>query len=817
MKKANNKFIYSIVIPTILAISMFVITFYIILIPLFERSMMDRKKETISELTNAAWSVLSEYQGAYHNGEINLLEAQEKASEHIGKMRYGNEQKDYFWIITNSPKMIMHPYRPDLNGTDLSNFSDNHENKLFVDAAELVKNEGEGFIQYYWQWKDDASKISPKLSYVKGFSEWNWVIGTGIYLDDVEMEISQLKKTLLKISFTIILFVAVILLYVLRQTRIIEEKRLKAEKQLLLSIQKYKSLVNASTEGTLMLVDEKVVFANNKFTKLFDNENIVGSNFSNLFKMSWTDLVSKIENPQKTSTFETELVNAQAGRETVVVSVTQITLSGEVGYIIVAKNVTEKKRLRLDANKMSEDIQLSLQLMNQPIDNLIQKNVCCQLNTNIKDAAKLMTDQNCKLICIKESDQIIGIITDTDLRTRVLANERSTDATVATIMTAPVISIKNDALLYEAILRFKQSNVSHLLIENEYGDIIGNISSKQCLEMQQNSLTHLINQINDCNNVESIKRIHNKVPILIQAVFTSSENINSVSRIITSIADTISSRIIELAIQEVGPVPCKFAFITMGSEGRSEQSLKADQDNAIIFADDSDENKSYFLKLSEIINENLHAIGYSRCKGDLMAGNPEWCNSIDIWKNYFSKWINNPDMPNVLDSSIFLDLRNIYGDDKLVDDLFEHVYAELDHNLDFYNQLAKTVIGVKPIMGKKSVNIKKYLQPIIGYLRIHALHHSIRETNSLLRLNQLMALGVIPEKNAEEIEAMYNFLMHLRIKWQVNLILDNDWPENDVLLKNLTEIEKNSFKSIEKEIVSLQDDLKSAFKISEYQ
>ncbi|MCY1636005.1 DUF294 nucleotidyltransferase-like domain-containing protein [Marinifilum sp. D737] len=817
MKKANNKFIYSIVIPTILAISMFVITFYIILIPLFERSMMDRKKETISELTNAAWSVLSEYQEAYLNGEINLLEAQEKASEHIGKMRYGNEQKDYFWIITSSPKMIMHPYRPDLNGTDLSNFSDNHENKLFVDAAELVKNEGEGFIQYYWQWKDDASKISPKLSYVKGFSEWNWVIGTGIYLDDVEMEISQLKKTLLKISFTIILFIAVILLYVLRQTRIIEEKRLKAEKQLLLSIQKYKSLVNASTEGTLMLVDEKVVFANNKFTKLFDNENIVGSNFSNLFKMSWTDLVSKIENPQKTSTFETELVNAQAGLETVVISVTQITLSGEVGYIIVAKNVTEKKRLRLDANKMSEDIQLSLQLMNQPIDNLIRKNVCCNIQTPIHEVAKLMTAQECKLVCVKENDEVIGIITDTDLRTRVLAQEKSTNKMVATIMSAPIVSINQDALLYEAILRFKQKNISHLLIENNYGEIVGNISSRQCHEMQQNSLTHLINQINECSTVESIKRIHNKVPILIQAVFTSSDNINSVSRIITSIADTITSRIIELAIQEVGPVPCNFAFITMGSEGREEQSLKADQDNAIIFDMDSDENKSYFLRLSEIINENLHAIGYSRCKGDLMAGNPEWCNSIDVWKNYFSKWINNPDMPNVLDSSIFLDLRNIYGDNKLVDDLFEHVYAELDHNLDFYNQLAKTVIGVKPIMGKKSVNIKKYLQPIIGYLRIHALHHSIRETNSLLRLNQLMALGVIPEKSAEEIEAMYNFLMHLRIKWQVNLILDNDWPENDVLLKNLTEIEKNSLKSIEKEIASLQDDLKSAFKISEYQ
>lgn len=817
MKQNNNKFIYSIVIPTIIAISMFVITFYIIIIPLFERSMMDRKKEMISELTNAAWSVLSEYREAYQNGEISFSEAQEKASEHVGKMRYGNEQKDYFWIITNSPEMVMHPYRPDLNGTDLSNFSDNHENKLFVDAANLVKKEGEGFIQYYWQWKDDASKISPKLSYVKGFSDWNWVIGTGIYLDDVEMEISQLKKTLLKISFTIILFIAFILLYVLRQTRIIEEKRLQAEKQLLSSIQKYKSLVNASTEGTLMLMNEKVVFANNKFTKLFDNDNIIGSDFSSLFKMNWNDLVNKIKNPQKTSIFEAELIDTHAGLENVVVSVTQIKLSGEIGYIVVAKNVTEKKRLRLDANKLSEDIQLSLQLMNQPIDNLIRKNICCSLNTPIHKVAKLMTDQECKLICIKESEEIIGIITDTDLRTRVLAEEKNVNKTVGTIMTAPVVSIKQNALLCEAILRFKQSNISHLLIENNYGDIIGNISSKQCYEMQQNSLTHLINQINDCSTVESIKRIHNKVPILIQAVFTSSENINSVSRIITAIADTITSRIIELAIQEVGPTPCKFAFITMGSEGRAEQTLKADQDNAIIFSDNNDETKLYFLKLSEIVNENLHAIGYSRCKGDLMAGNPEWCNSLEIWKNYFSNWINKPDMPNVLDSSIFLDLRTIYGDDKLVDDLFEHVYTELDINQDFYNQLAKTVIGVKPVIDKKSVNIKKFLQPIIGYLRIHSLHHSIRETNSLLRLNQLMALGVITEKTAEEIEAIYNFLMHLRLKWQINLILDNDWPENDVLLKNLTEIDKATFKRIEKEITSLQDELKTAFKISEYQ
>ena len=149
MNQKSNKFIYSIVVPTFVAITMFIVSFYAIMIPMFERSMMDRKQEMILELTNAAWSVLNEYQDDYKSGALTLEEAQKRAAEQIGRMRYGQEQKDYFWIITSSPKMIIHPYRPDLNGSDLSNFADNHENKLFVDAAQLVKSEGEGIITYY--------------------------------------------------------------------------------------------------------------------------------------------------------------------------------------------------------------------------------------------------------------------------------------------------------------------------------------------------------------------------------------------------------------------------------------------------------------------------------------------------------------------------------------------------------------------------------------------------------------------------------------------------------------------------------------------
>lgn len=140
-----------------------------------------------------------------------------------------------------------------------------------------------------------------------------------------------------------------------------------------------------------------------------------------------------------------------------------------------------------------------------------------------------------------------------------------------------------------------------MLIENNYGAIIGNISSKQCLEMQRNSLSYLIREINACFVISDLKLIYDKLPVLIQAIFTSTDNISSISRTITSIADAINTRVIELALSEVGEPPCEFAFVAMGSEGRGEQTLKTDQDNALIFEVHTEENKDYFLRLSEIV------------------------------------------------------------------------------------------------------------------------------------------------------------------------------------------------------------------------
>ncbi|MDD4272812.1 MAG: DUF294 nucleotidyltransferase-like domain-containing protein [Desulfobacter postgatei] len=813
MEENNEKFTSGIVVSTVLAvvsIVMFIVSFYAVIIPMFERSVMDRKKEMIHELTNTAWSVLSEYDEAYKAGRITLAEAKVLATEEVGRMRYGSEQKNYFWITTTEPVMINHPYRSDLNGKHLVDYADKHGNKLFVDAAHLVNEKGEGIIQYYWKRKDDASPEVPKLSYVKAYQNWDWIVGTGIYLDDVRQEIKQLRDKLLRISILIIGIIIVILVYVLKQTRIIEQKRKDAVNELRASNQRYKSLVGASTEGTLMVVERKVVFANSKFISLLDDEteSLVGTDFSELFKLSWDEMVSGIKNPNQTHAFETQLLKYKAGFQHIIAYVTQVEQSNSTtAYIVVIKNITEKKRLRLDSQKLSEDVQLSLQLMNQPVKNLVNENIYCDINMPIGKVIELMKNKRREIISVKSSDETVGVVTDKDIRNRLMNNAITMDSPVVKLMTSPVISINHGALLYEAVLLFREHNISHLMVINHNNRIYGNISYLKCLEMQNNSLTFLIQEIQKCDVISDMRNIYNKVPVLIQAIFTSTDNISSVSRIITSIADAITKRVIEMAIAEVGEPPCEFAFISMGSEGRGEQTLKTDQDNALIFAEQSDDNKKYFLRLSVIINENLHKIGYARCEGDLMAGNPEWCNHIDEWKHIFSTWINNPVGLNVLDSSLFFDMRLVFGSQHLSSELIDFIYEELKGKNEFFSQLVKTVASSKPAFENQRVDIKKFLIPIVGYLRAKVLFYSIKQTNSMLRLNYLMAYDLISESKAQEIEKMYNFLMHLRIKWQVSLILDSDSPSNTISLTHLTAIEQETLKNIIKEVVKLQEEL----------
>jgi signal transduction histidine kinase len=220
------------ILPSFLAIVLFVVSVFGIILPGFETSLLERKKETIQELTRTVWNLLDQYEKSALAGKLSTDEGKAHAIKEIRELRYGPEDKDYFWINDMTPRMVMHPYVPELDGKVLSDYADPEGKHLFVDFVKTVQHDKEGFVPYMWQWKDNPDLIVNKLSYVKLFEPWGWIIGTGIYLDDVEREIAAVTRTFTAISLVILGLVILLSAYIINQGINTNSKRKQAEEDL---------------------------------------------------------------------------------------------------------------------------------------------------------------------------------------------------------------------------------------------------------------------------------------------------------------------------------------------------------------------------------------------------------------------------------------------------------------------------------------------------------------------------------------------------------------------------------------------------------
>ncbi len=239
-------------LPVVLTVLLFVLTIFLLILPEMQERLLEGKREVIRELVSSAWSSLDGYARQERDGELSRQDAQAKAMSHIRGLRYGNDQKDYFWINDMRPRMIMHPYRPDLEGLDIADFTDPAGKRLFVACVEIVKANGAGFVDYQWQWMDDPSRIVPKISYVKGFEPWGWVIGTGIYVEDVHAQISAItRKTTLICLWILFLIIILSVFIVWHGVKVTREKRLAEERALVKQEQLFQAAKMVSL-GTLV-------------------------------------------------------------------------------------------------------------------------------------------------------------------------------------------------------------------------------------------------------------------------------------------------------------------------------------------------------------------------------------------------------------------------------------------------------------------------------------------------------------------------------------------------------------------------------------
>jgi len=815
----QNRFFIFIVLPSILAITLFILAIFLVVLPSSEKNIMEGKKEMISELTNTVCSLLEEYQQEAEDKLITADSAKALAIERVSRIRYGDELKDYFWIIDKQPKMLMHPYQPALVGNNLGNYQDPDGNLLFVESVLIVKKSGAGFIDYKWQWKDDSTRIVPKLSYVREFEAWGWIVGTGIYLEDVRMEIRSLKNRLLRVALVITLIISGLLVLIIRQSLRTERKKRSAEDALLLSREKYKSLVEAATEGTLMMVEGEFVFSNFRFSAIsgYSTEEVRSLKFEELFSLKMKNFAEEFKDPKKSISRETLLNCKDNGDKEVVISASQITFTGQTGYIFVVKEVSSQMQFEKDSKLLSGELQILLLMMHQPLKAIARDIRRIHSDASVREAVRIMARKRGDILFVNHGDKIVGVINQHDLTERVLSTGLDQDKKVIEIMSSPLISMNENALLYEGLLDMKKRGLSHMALMGSKKKITGVVGFREIGAMQENLAGFLIKEIVDAEGVEQLKRIYKRLPVLVKALSESGGQTRIITGIISSVADAIQRRLIELAIEELGPAPCKFAFIVLGSQGRAEQTLATDQDNAIITVNLQEsfrkEAEVYFKVLAEKVTLELDAVGYQKCPGEIMASNPKWNRELNAWKNYFTDWIGNSTPQDVLNMAIFFDFRCIYGEQILVEQLYTHILKSSKAKTLFFYHMARSIIQMKiPVKpDDHQMDMKRILLPVSSYIRLYGLREGLTVTGSLDRAQLLLEENIFDNTLHEELTQAFEFITHLRIRSQAERIARDEVPGNTTDMRQLNQIETLILKKHLQNIAGLQTLLNSVY------
>ncbi|PKN69508.1 MAG: signal transduction protein [Deltaproteobacteria bacterium HGW-Deltaproteobacteria-12] len=465
------------------------------------------------------------------------------------------------------------------------------------------------------------------------------------------------------------------------------------------------------------------------------------------------------------------------------------------------------------------------QIFNQSVENIFsRKLVFCDTGTSIQDAAAMMGSNRCSSILVREPQgDFTGIMTDRDLRTKVIIQAAcDMTGTVSQIMSSPLSTVPAAAPVSDALMIMMIKNIKHLPVTDADEKVIGIVTNKDILEAHRQSPFFLLREIHAAASLEEIADKQSRLPKLIQSLISSGAKAMNVTRMVSVISDAILNRLIGMAIAELGPPPVRFTFLIVGSEGRREQTLKTDQDNAIVYEDppEAEETvRAYFLRLAEKVCNWLDQAGYAFCQGGVMAKNPQWCQPLSVWKKYFSTWIGTAEPEALLQSSIFFDFRGGYGDRAIVDELRKFLFQRLAEHPNFFRYLAETTLERKPPLGffrafvveskgkhRDTLDVKHPMITIVNYTRLYALQNGIEETNTQERMYQLFLKKRLSWDDYNDFEQAYSFLMHLRLARQLTaLIRENAKPDNYINPNKLSRLEQTMLKEVFKRIETYQE------------
>ncbi|WP_350433198.1 DUF294 nucleotidyltransferase-like domain-containing protein [Shewanella sp. H8] len=437
-------------------------------------------------------------------------------------------------------------------------------------------------------------------------------------------------------------------------------------------------------------------------------------------------------------------------------------------------------------------------------------------SSTIQAVAKTMAEENISAVLINDpniddpmENSFVGIITEHDLCSKVVAAGINVDSPISQVMSTNLIYLDHNAYIFEAMLLMLRHNIDHLpIIKNKKP--IGLIEVADIIRYESQNSLLFVSSIFQQKSSEDLVLLSSQLKNCFVRMVNEDANSHMVGRAMSEIGRNFKQRLLELAEEKFGPPPVPYCFLALGSMARDEQLMVTDQDNAIIL-DNSYQvalHGEYFEKLADFVCDGLAACGYSYCTGDIMASNPEYRKTRSEWEACFGDWIDNPNPQALLNCSIFFDLTGVYGRIKWAKQLNAFIRKKTKKNNRFLACLAHNALNRKPPLGffkdfvmekdgrhNNSINLKRRgTAPLADLIRVHALAIGSLSQNSFERLEDIIEAGILPTSKGEDLQHAMELISLVRLRHQSSDIESGIEPDNNIEPESMSNFERRNLK-----------------------
>ena len=469
-----------------------------------------------------------------------------------------------------------------------------------------------------------------------------------------------------------------------------------------------------------------------------------------------------------------------------------------------------------------------------PVRNLLRGvPLTCAGAAHVRDlAASMETDPARAVVVLDTEGRPLGIVTDRDLRAKVIAAGRDpSTTTAAAVMSSPLVTIPADASTTEALVEMTHRGIHHLAV-TERGVLAGVVSSDDLVTVPSVHPVRLAQAIGRAESLTSLAEMGAQITELVRVLVERGRRALDIASIVAELNDRLARRVLFLSEAAVTArigtaAPVTYCWLVFGSEGRREQTLRTDQDNGLAYADDADATAAaWFHALAQATIDGLIAVGFPPCPGGVMASNPEWCQPLATWESHFRRWMAHPTPQHVLAVSMYFDARPLAGDLALGARLTDLIRAEAPRHPHLLSALARDVVdrplprsllgGIKverrgPHRGTIDVKAAGGLH-LVAAARIHALGLGLADTGTVARFRGAAAANIYSAAEAAEIIDAFEHLLQLRLVAQLEWLATGAAPDNRVAPRRLSRRDALLLRAAFDTVAKVQGDLRDRFR-----